>query len=464
MFNGLWPAFDEDEVPISSITNGVHAPTWVARELFTLAEQEGATQDDPESFWAVVDKVPGRQIWSAKRTLRERLVADARSRLRASWAHRGAAAAELGWIDSALDPDVLTIGFARRAASYKRLTLMMRDPARLKALLLHPERPIQLVIAGKAHPADDGGKKLIQDIVRLSDDPEIRHRIAFLPNYDIAMAQPLYPGCDVWLNNPLRPYEACGTSGMKAALNGGLNLSVLDGWWDEWYDGDNGWAIPSADGVDDPDKRDDIEAHALYDLIEQEITPRFYDLDAEGVPVRWLEMLRHTLKSLGPKVLATRMVCDYVRGLYAPAAGNARALRDDAGAERWAGARELAEWKARVRGSWHAVRVEHVETSGLSDTPEVGEDLCVRAYVALGDLAPEDIEVQLLHGPAGDEDHLLETTGTDLQLVERYDGGRFAFEGSVTLDRSGPFGYTVRVLPRHAGLVSPAELGAVALA
>ena len=166
---------------------------------------------------------------------------------------------------------MLTIGFARRVPSYKRLTLMLRDPERLRALLLHPERPVQLVIAGKAHPADDGGKKLIQEIVRFADDPEVRHRIVFLPNYDIAMAQPLYPGCDVWLNNPLRPYEACGTSGMKAALNGGLNLSILDGWWDEWYDGDNGWAIPSADGVEDPDTRDDIEANALYDLIEKEV-------------------------------------------------------------------------------------------------------------------------------------------------------------------------------------------------
>ncbi len=249
--------------------------------MFDLAAAQGADthSDDIDSFWAAVDKVPGNEVWAVKRQLRERLVLDARRRLAKSWQKRGAAKAELSWIDTALDPDVLTIGFARRAASYKRLTLMMRDPERLKSLLLHPERPIQLVIAGKAHPADDGGKKLIQDIVKLSDDPEIRHRIVFLPNYDIAMAQPLYPGCDVWLNNPLRPYEACGTSGMKAALNGGLNLSVLDGWWDEWYDGDNGWAIPTADGVEDVDKRDDLEAAALYDLIENEVAPRFYDHD-----------------------------------------------------------------------------------------------------------------------------------------------------------------------------------------
>ena len=260
MFNGLWPAFDEAEVPIGSITNGVHAPTWVAREVFELARDHGADADDADTYWTAVDKIPSADVWAVKRQLRERLVLDARRRLSRSWQKRGAAKAELGWIDEALDPDVLTIGFARRVPSYKRLTLMLRDPERLKRILLDPERPVQLVIAGKSHPADEGGKRLIQEIVRFADDPEVRHRIVFLPNYDIAMAQPLYPGCDVWLNNPLRPYEACGTSGMKAALNGGLNLSILDGWWDEWFDGENGWAIPSADGVEDPDKRDDLEA------------------------------------------------------------------------------------------------------------------------------------------------------------------------------------------------------------
>ncbi|MEJ7744885.1 MAG: alpha-glucan family phosphorylase [Nocardioidaceae bacterium] len=221
MFAGLWPGFDEGDVPITSITNGVHAPTWVAREVFELAEREGVLQSlNNTRDWSAVDKVPARAIWDTKRELRQCLVDDVRKRVRHSWLKRGATRSELGWVQSVLDPDVLTIGFARRVPSYKRLTLMLRDPARLKKLLLDPERPIQLVIAGKSHPADDGGKKLIQQIVRFSDDPEVRHRIVFLPNYDIAMAQPLYPGCDVWLNNLLRPYEACGTSGMKAALNG----------------------------------------------------------------------------------------------------------------------------------------------------------------------------------------------------------------------------------------------------
>ena len=461
MFNGLWPAFDEAEVPIGSITNGVHAPTWVAREVFGLAVSQGAdvNSGDADEFWAAVDKVPSQDIWAVKRQLRERLVVDARKRLLKSWQQRGAAKAELGWIDSALSPDVLTIGFARRAASYKRLTLMMRDADRLKKLLLHPERPIQIVIAGKAHPADDGGKKLIQDIVKLSEDPEIRHRIVFLPNYDIAMAQPLYPGCDVWLNNPLRPYEACGTSGMKAALNGGLNLSVLDGWWDEWFDGDNGWAIPTADGVEDIDKRDDLEAEALYDLIETEVAPKFYDHDHEGVPSRWLEMVRHTLKSLGPKVLATRMVRDYVRTLYAPAATNARALNAD-----YSGAAELAAWKKKIRTAWPSVKVEHVESSGVGDAPEVGATLSVRSFVSLGDLTPDDVHVQVVHGKIDSEDQLVDTTVADLSLAESYDGGRYRFDGDVVLDRSGAFGYTVRVIPRNNLLTSVAELGVVAVA
>jgi starch phosphorylase len=458
MFGGLWPDFDADERPIASITNGVHAPTWVARDVNSLAAAAGVdlATAQPEEVFGVADKIPAREIWDTKRRMRQRLVDDARARLAASWEHRGAAPAELKWTRTALDPDVLTIGFARRVPSYKRLTLMLRDPERLKRILLNPQRPVQLVIAGKAHPADEGGKRLIQEIVRFSDDPEVRHRIVFLPNYDMAMAQPLYPGCDVWLNNPLRPYEACGTSGMKAALNGGLNLSILDGWWDEWYDNHNGWAIPSADGVDDPDRRDDIEANALYDLIENEVAPRFYDHDEEGVPVRWIEMVRHTLKSLGPKVLATRMVRDYVEQLYTPSATTSRALNND-----FTGARHLAEWKARVAADWSGVAIDHVDSGGVGDNPEIGQTLHVSVYVSLGDLKPEDVDVQVVHGRIRHDDELVDTHISSLAVAETYEAGRYRFEGDVELKQTGPFGYTTRVLPKHEQLASPAELGMV---
>ncbi|MBA2809077.1 glycosyltransferase family 1 protein [Streptomyces sp. KM273126] len=470
MFSGLWPGFDPDEVPITSVTNGVHAPTWVAPEVFRLGvRQIGAqcTEDamtaDGTDRWDAVADIPDQDIWDLRRSLREQLVTEVRRRLYASWRQRGAGTAELGWIEEVLDPDVLTIGFARRVPSYKRLTLMLRDRDRLMDLLLHEERPVQIVVAGKAHPADDGGKRLVQELVRFTDDPRVRHRIVFLPDYGMAMAQKLYPGCDVWLNNPLRPLEACGTSGMKAALNGCLNLSVLDGWWDEWFQPDFGWAIPTADGTDrsavgeGDDRRDDLEAAALYDLLEQRVTPRFYERGRGGLPDRWIEMVRRTLTHLGPKVLAGRMVREYVERLYAPAARAHRELAPDA-------ARELAEWKARVRAAWHRVTVDHVETSASTATAELGTTLDLRVRVGLGGLAPDDVEVQAVSGRVDGDDRIADAAGVPLKPTGGPDEeGRWVYEGPLSLDRTGPFGYTVRILPDHRLLASRAELGLVAL-
>ena len=277
MFAPLYPGFEPDEVPIGSVTNGVHLPTWAAREMYDVAGDMADWQDlASASEWPAADKVSSERLWELRNTLRQRLVAMARETVRKSQLQRGATVAELGWTESILDPDILTIGFARRVSTYKRLTLMLRDPARLRAILLDPDRPVQIVIAGKAHPADDGGKRYMQEMVRFTDDPTLRHRIVFLPDYDMGMAAVLCAGADVWLNNPIRPQEASGTSGMKAALNGGLNLSISDGWWDELYDGHDGWTIPTADGVGDDNRRDDLEAAALYDLVEKRVAPLFY--------------------------------------------------------------------------------------------------------------------------------------------------------------------------------------------
>ncbi len=455
MFTGLWPGFDSAEVPIGSVTNGVHVPTWVAPEILELGagqpEQAGPAWDD------IAAATPDR-IWQVRRVLRARLVAEARRRLHASWRQRGASDAELTWIGDALDENVLTIGFARRVPSYKRLTLMLTDPARLIALLLDPERPVQIVIAGKAHPADDGGKLLIQQMVRFTDDPRVRHRIVFLPDYDMALGRALVQGCDVWLNNPLRPLEACGTSGMKSALNGGLNLSVRDGWWDEWYDGANGWAIPSADGVTDPARRDEVEAAALYDLIGQSVAPLFYESADGGPPRRWLEMVAHTLRTLGPKAEATRMVRDYVAELYLPAARSSRALAQPD----FSAARELAAWQERVVKAWHTIRIEHVEAEEGEQRP--GALLTVRATVALGELTPDDVTVQVVYGRAGDEDEITNPSYAGLAL-EGVPGSQpvARYAGQIELGGPGPFGYTVRVLPRHRLLASTAELGLVTI-
>jgi starch phosphorylase len=460
MFAGLWPGFDTREVPIGSVTNGVHTPTWVAPEVGALAG------DTSEWDWERAAAAPAGQIWATRSLLRARLVAETRRRLRASWRQRGASGAELTWIDDVLDEHVLTIGFARRVPSYKRLTLMLNDPAQLAALLNDPAQPVQIVVAGKAHPADDGGKALIQQMVRYSDSPDVRRRLVFLPDYDMAMARTLVQGCDVWLNNPLRPLEACGTSGMKAALNGALNVSVRDGWWDEWYDGGNGWEIPSADGVADAGRRDELEAQALYELLGKSVAPLFYERDADGVAQGWVERIQHAMRSLGPKVQAERMVREYVTALYVPAAASTRALTD---ADGFGPARELAAWKKRVIGAWPQVRIEHVESEAAGQ--RLGAAMAVRVSVALGELTRDDVAVEVVYGPPDENDEIVRPGYAALTADPATDHGADSvaedgisavrYSGELPLDRPGPFGYTVRVLPSHRLLDSRAELGLV---
>ena len=461
MFAGLWEGFDPQDVPITSITNGVHAPTWVAREIRDLATSQehsngaGIEAINESHGWELIADTPDDRLWATKRQLREQLIVMTRQRLRESWLGRGATEQELTWIDSVLDPDVLTIGFARRVPSYKRLTLMLRDKDRLRALLLDPVHPIQLVVAGKSHPADDGGKRLIQELVQFADAADVRHRIVFLPNYDMTMATLLYPGCDVWLNNPIRPLEASGTSGMKAALNGALNLSILDGWWDEWFDGENGWAIPTADGVDDADRRDDLEATGLYELIEKAVAATFYDVDDANLPRRWIGMVRHTLRTLGPKVLSTRMVREYVLRLYLPACTASRHLQEG----NFALAREVSGWKQRERASWPLVRVDHVEAEGVGDAVSLGTPITVRAFVSLGDLNPDDVQVQLVYGRVDADDLFIAPRHSAMTAGEALDGGGWQYRLTIPLEQNGAFGYSVRILPHHPTLATPDEMG-----
>jgi starch phosphorylase len=335
--------------------------------------------------------------------------------------------------------------------------MLLHDPGRLLRLLSNRERPVQLVIAGKAHPADQAGQEMIKAWIQFTRRPEVQGRVIFLPDYDLLAAEHLVQGVDLWINTPRRPWEASGTSGMKVLVNGGLNLSVLDGWWDEWFDGGNGWAIPTADGITDEDRRDQLEAAALYDLLEHQVAPRFYDQGARGLPQRWIEMVRHTLTTLGPKVLAGRMVREYVTRLYAPAARSHRAIQGPA-------AVELAEWKRRLRRQWPQVSVDHVETDSVEGTPQLGSTLTLRTRIALGGLDPADVDVQLVSGRVDAADRMADPALVSLKPAGRPDmSGRQTYEGPLTLDRTGSFGYTVRVLPSHPLLAGPAELGLVAL-
>jgi glycogen phosphorylase len=467
MFNDLWEGFDPDEVPIGSITNGVHARTWAAPQWLELGrELLGSDSFSDPGVWLRLKEVDTGHLWWIRSQLRALLVDDVRARLRRSWLERGASDAELGWISTAFDPDVLTIGFARRVPTYKRLTLMLRDPDRLERLLLDKDRPIQLIVAGKSHPADDGGKALIQQVVQFADRPEVRHRIAFLPDYDMSMARLLYWGCDVWLNNPLRPLEACGTSGMKSALNGGLNLSIRDGWWDEWYDGENGWAIPSASGVADESRRDDLEAAGLYDLLQRSVAPRFYERDEHGVPGRWIEMVRHTIQTLGPKVLASRMVRDYTERYYLPAAASLRrtVTFDADGQPAFDPARELADYRRRAFQAWPHIQITDVDSTGLPDTPVLGSKLTLTATVQLAGLGPEEVTVQAVVGRVDTGDALVDPVTVEMTHAGTVGGGGEIFSTTTPLPVAGSVGYTVRVLPNNPMLASKAELGLVTLA
>jgi starch phosphorylase len=460
MFGDLWPDLEPEETPIGSITNGVHAHTWTSPEITDVLSRYVLPDWDeagPE-LWARIGDVPDDELWRAREQARERLVTFVRRRLKQAAAGRGLTGSDVAWTDEVLDPRVLTVGFARRFATYKRATLLLSQPDRLRELLLSPDRPMQLVFAGKAHPADEAGKEMIRQIVAFSSDPEIRHRFVFVDDYDIAVARALYQGADVWLNNPRRPQEACGTSGMKAALNGGLNLSILDGWWHEMFDGENGWAISSAEDVTDLERRDRLEAGALFDLLERQVVPLFYERYGGPVPRRWLKKVRRSLSSLGPQVTASRMVADYVEDLYEPTAARAAAVVQDGHAR----AKALAAWKQRVRGAWHGVHVDRVE--GDMTAADLGGERPVEAIVALGDLDTADVDVQLLHGPVGQGNELTESTIVSMTRAGQADEDHARYTGSFRTERAGRYGFTVRIVPRHPDLVSPAEMGLAAWA
>ncbi|HYH47978.1 MAG TPA: alpha-glucan family phosphorylase, partial [Acidimicrobiia bacterium] len=469
MFSGLWPGVPESEAPIRAVTNGVHARTWVSAEMDELLNRYVLPEwpEADETRWAHVDDINDDELWRVKEQGRQRLVGFVREQLRQSALARGASESDVAWTQEVLDPRTLTLGFARRFAAYKRATLLLSQPERLKRLLTSTERPVQIVFAGKAHPADDIGKEMIRQIVSFSRDPEIRSRIAFVEDYDMVVARRMYQGCDVWMNTPRRPLEACGTSGMKAAINGALNCSILDGWWDEMFDGENGWAISSAETYDDLAKRDEVEAESLFDLLERQIVPLFYERLGGPVPRRWVRRVKACLRSLGPQVSASRMVRDYTEEMYEPAALRADTMAADGGAR----AKALATWKHSLYRAWPAVRVISVETE--STQVDLGASKKVEAVVALGQLEQTDVEVQLLHGPVGANEELQPADVVTMELVgvdEPAPGGGgdgkgfYRYSGSFGCETAGRYGFTVRVVPSNDDLRTFAEMGCVAWA
>ncbi|MDE0447763.1 MAG: alpha-glucan family phosphorylase [Spirochaetaceae bacterium] len=457
MWSGLWPDVPVEEVPIRHITNGVHPRSWISHDIQDLLERYLGSPDEkygPEvSVWEQVDNVADEELWHTHERRRERMIWFARQRVVAQLRREHASERDLQAAEVALRPDALTIGFARRFAGYKRAGLLFRRPERLVRLLTDQERPVQVILAGKAHPNDHQGKEMIRHIVQFVADHDLRSRLVFLDDYDISVARYLVSGCDLWLNTPRRPHEASGTSGMKAAVNGSLVLSTLDGWWDEAFSPDIGWAVGAGESYADEEVQDEIEADAVFSELEQNVIPMFYDRGIDGLPRAWIGKMRRSMKQVGQRFSAQRMVAEYHRMFYAPALAQARRMADGG----WRDAIDLARYLGRLEQHWPAIAVERL-ASNSPQTLRVGDRLEVTADVRLGGLSAAEVQVSLYHGTLRARNAGADAiTGGECAAMElvAQDGETATYRAQAVCHTTGRVGATVRITPTHPALAHP---------
>ena len=445
MWADLWPSLPVEEVPITSVTNGVHLPTWLNGDFATLYDQYlqpdwRERYPEPKS-WDLIQDIPDQELWEAHRRRKRRLIAFVRERMVKFALERKAGAAEIRRLAEVLDPDAFTIGFARRFATYKRATLLFRDANRLRKLLTNTEMPVQIVIAGKAHPKDHPGKTLIREIVQLSRDPALSKRLVFLEDYGIQVARDMVQGVDLWLNNPRRGEEACGTSGMKASINGVLNLSILDGWFDEAYEYSGGWAIGGREPYSED--QDEYHASAVYSLLENEIVPMYHAGGDDGVPDEWVRRMKQCLRFISPQFNCQRMVAEYMNDLYSPAHRGHDELRSS----KFELARQKSRWKHGVQNAW-----DNVKFLDLGPGPQAavmsGSAIPMKAVVDLGGLTPKDVRVEAVVGRVGITGQLEDTEILNLPAVEQR-GSAYVFEHQFVPHQTGRLGYAFRVGPNH---------------
>jgi glycogen phosphorylase len=453
MWASLWPGLPRDEVPISSITNGVHPRTWASHNMLELLDRYFGPRfyEEPANLdmWDRLDRISDEELWRTHERRRERLVVFARDRLKRAMKRSGASENAIRRAEDVLSPYAITISFARRFATYKRGNLLLRDPDRLLRLISDKERPVQFIFAGKAHPHDLPGKEIIKELVHFSRREDVQSRIIFLEDYDMTMARYMTSGSDVWLNTPRRPLEASGTSGMKAGVNGVLNCSVLDGWWAEGYSPDVGWAIGSGEEYKDEELQDRIESEALYDLLEHEIVPLFYQRGRDGLPREWIKRMKASMKSIGQEFSTHRMLKEYSEKYYFPALDNGRRFAQ----ADYAPAKELAAYLAKARKAWPAIAISELRADA-KPIMERGDKVTVSALVDLGGLEPGEAAVELYHGSVTIQDGITGAQRCEMSAVEKK-GKAWEYRVTVTCDSTGQHGYSVRVMPKHAALVSP---------
>lgn len=449
MWQWMFPNVPTDEVPIGAITNGIHVQTWTSREMGTLFDRyldpKWRSAPATEGIWDAIDSIPDAELWRTHARRRERLVGFCRRKLKEQLINRGASQSEIEAADEVLNPDALTIGFARRFATYKRATMLFRDLDRLDTIVNNPDRPVQFIFAGKAHPHDNGGKKLIQRIVEVSRMPEFRHAIIFLENYDMNVARYMLQGSDIWLNNPRRPKEASGTSGMKVIYNGGLNLSILDGWWAEGYEADLGWAIGNGEEYSEDywEDQDRIEGQAIYNIIENDIVPKFYTRGRDSLPREWMQMVKTSIRKMAPFFTTSRMVQQYTDQFYMLNYSRIQDMLKD----NMKSGLAYAEWRQHIEHVWNQVHIVNVNVSGSS--ANVGGKAEVVATVNLGDLSPEDVKVQLYVGSLDTRGEIVEGHAQDMSVGDKNGGSEYTFKTTVKYNRSGDHGLSVRVVPEH---------------
>ena len=459
LMNPSVPGVPVHEVAVGHVTNGVHTRSWISREMTGLLTRylgEGwIAEPEDQSVWMRAEQIPNEELWHTHERRRQRLVALARKRLKAQLLRRGASEASAGMAEEVLDSTALTIGFARRFATYKRATLLLRDLDRLGRILNDPDRPVQILMAGKAHPQDDAGKEFIRQIVHVARRDDFRRRVVFLEQYDISLARYLVQGVDLWLNTPQRPNEASGTSGMKVIFNGGLNLSILDGWWCEGYRPDVGWAIGQGEEYSDREYQDRVESDALYDLLEKDIAPCFYERGRDRLPRQWIGRMKKSMMHLGPVFNTNRMVHEYTERFYLPASERYGQL-GEGDAER---ARSVAAYRARIKKHFVNIEVLEVVAGVEGEGVPVGENISVKATVRLGELTPKDVAVQLYDGPLDADRKIPCGNPLPMECLRTLGDGMYQYEGQIPCQLSGNRGFTVRVLPSHPDLQNPQMLG-----
>ncbi len=458
MWQFLWPGVDVDEVPIDSITNGVHTPSWIAPEMNALfkrylGEDWEEYVDEPDR-WNAISEIPDEELWKIHLQRKETLISYTRRHLKRHHLRLGEGSVQMAEFEHMLTPDALVIGFARRFATYKRATLIFRDPERLRRILHNPERPVHIIFAGKAHPADGPGKALIEQVYRFSRSDAFRGKVIFLENYDIDMARYLVSGTDIWLNNPVRPHEASGTSGQKAALNGQPNCGILDGWWAEGYNGNNGWAIGEEREYHDPNVQDEADSLFLYSLLEEEIVPTYYDRSADGLPHRWLAFMKEAIRTCAPAFSMRRMVKEYTRRFYVPEIQQSVKIEQNNYQE----ARTLATWKDKVTQAWPHLQlyVEGQREGQLS----LGQGIDVRAWIRTDTLRPEDLIVELVYGEATNE-HIAIQRSLLMDYAKQELDGSYLYKLRLQPPTSGSIAYGVRILPNHPALAGKHDLGLI---